>query len=123
VRYHPGEVGPAPVKRATGRVPFAETEAVGLAVCQGIIQSHGGAIRFRTRSGSARFEIDLPLAPAAGEDADSRDGARASSLLTLLLVDSDAPGQRQLTKALSGGGHRVERPRHPRQPVGSRAAK
>jgi CheY-like chemotaxis protein len=27
--------------------------------------------------------------------------------LTLLLVDSDAPGQRQLTKALSGGGHRV----------------
>ena len=85
----------------------AETEAVGLAVCQGIIQSHGGEIRFRTRPGSVRFEIDLPLAPAAGDDADSRGAADAASTLTLLLVDSDAAGQRQLTKALSGGGHRV----------------
>ncbi len=84
-----------------------ETEGVGLAVCQGIIQSHGGEIRFRTRPGSARFEIDLPLAPAAGDDAYSGDARRVASTLTLLLVDSDAAGQRQLTKALSGGGHRV----------------
>jgi signal transduction histidine kinase/CheY-like chemotaxis protein len=102
------ELSNAPLStRASVQTGVAETEAVGLAVCQGIIQSHGGEIRFRTRSGSARFEIDLPLAPAPGEDADSRDGARTSSVLTLLLVDSDAAGQRQLTKALSGGGHRV----------------
>ena len=94
-------------KRASAATDAAETEAVGLAVCQGIIQSHGGEIRFRTRPESARFEIDLPLAPAAGDDADSGGAARPSSALTLLLVDSDAAGQRQLTKALSGGGHRV----------------
>jgi signal transduction histidine kinase/CheY-like chemotaxis protein len=104
----PGEISNSPFsKRASVATDAAEKEAVGLAVCQGIIQSHGGEIRFRTRPGSARFEIDLPLAPAAGDDADSGDAARASGMLTLLLVDSDAAGQRQLTKALGGRGHRV----------------
>jgi CheY-like chemotaxis protein len=104
----PDELSNSPFStRASVATDAAETEAVGLAVCQGIIQSHGGEIRFRTCPGSARFEIDLPLAPAAGDEADSGGASRASSLLTLLLVDSDAAGQRQLIKALSGGGHRV----------------
>jgi CheY-like chemotaxis protein len=106
--FSPDELSNSPFwKQASAATDAAETEAVGLAVWQGIIQSHGGEIRFRTRPGSARFEIDLPLAPAAGDDADSGDDARVSSMLTLLLVDTDAAGQRHLTKALSGGGHRV----------------
>jgi len=84
----------------------AEKAAVGLAVCQGIIQSHGGEIRFRARPGSARFEIDLPLAPDA-RDEESGDAVKPARSLTLLLVDPDAAGQRQLIKALSGRGQRV----------------
>ena len=57
--------------------PFEEGRspdgAVGLGVCQGIIQSHGGEIRFRSGSGSdairmARFEIDLPIARETAHD-------------------------------------------------------
>lgn len=104
----PGGFSDTPFSKGASVAPdAAETGAVGLAVCQGIIQSHGGEIRFRTRSGSARFEIDLPLAPARGDSADSGDASNASSSLTLLLVDSDPAGQRQLIKALSGSGHRV----------------
>jgi signal transduction histidine kinase len=85
----------------------SETGALGLGVCQGIIQSHGGEIRFRSRSGSAQFEVDLPLSRTSSDDA-SRDQAGATaSTLTLMLVDADAAGQRQMMKVLSGRGHRV----------------
>jgi signal transduction histidine kinase/CheY-like chemotaxis protein len=92
---------------ATLEPEAGENGAVGLAVCQGIIHSHGGEIRFRSNAGSARFEIDLPLAPDPHPHGDSADAHNASSSLTLLVVDSDAAGQRQLVKALSERGHRV----------------
>jgi signal transduction histidine kinase len=105
--------------------PFAEGRspdgALGLGVCQGIIQSHGGEIRFRGGSGTdalrmACFEIDLPVAreseheagPSVGQDA--RETARSRThapAMTVLLVDPDMGGQRQLLGLLSGRGHRV----------------
>jgi signal transduction histidine kinase len=86
-----------------------ETGTLGLGVCQGIIQSHGGEIRFRDDPGTARFEIDLPLspAPAAGAGASTGDGRAVSALFTLLVIDSDPAGQRQLVRMLSAHGHRV----------------
>jgi signal transduction histidine kinase len=104
--------------------PFSEGRspdgALGLGVCQGIIQSHGGEIRFRSGPGSdgvrmARFEIDLPVAREseqgdAGGDAAHPGAARAhqpATPLTMLLVDPDLGSQRQLLAQLSGRGHRV----------------
>jgi signal transduction histidine kinase len=105
--------------------PFAEGRspdgALGLGVCQGIIQSHGGEIRFRSGAGSdalrmARFEIDLPIAREMAHDAGAngtRDGSdkvrsrKPAQSLTVLLVDPDLVGQRQLLGLLSGRGHRV----------------
>jgi signal transduction histidine kinase len=84
-----------------------ESSALGLGVCQGIIHSHGGEIRFRSRPGSAQFEVDLPLARAATGDSAPEDTRAATSSLTLMLVDPDAAGQRQMMKVLSGRGHRV----------------
>ncbi|HLW76160.1 MAG TPA: hypothetical protein VKS01_04225, partial [Bryobacteraceae bacterium] len=83
-----------------------EAGALGLGVCQGIIQSHGGEIRFRTAAGTARFEIDLPLSGAQTGDA-AAPATLAHSSLTLMLVDPDLSGQRALMKALSGRGHRI----------------
>ena len=40
-----------------------EGGSLGLNVCQGIIRSHGGEIRFRSRGASATFEIELPRPP------------------------------------------------------------
>jgi CheY-like chemotaxis protein len=78
----------------------------GLSQCPGIIQSHGGEIRFRAHQGTATFIVDLPLVRGAG-DMTSSEIRRASSPLTVMLVDSDATGRRQLFGLLSLRGHRV----------------
>ena len=82
--------------------PFSQ----GLAVCQGIVQSHGGEIRFRVRSGTARFEVDLPVATAA-EETHSDEAGKSEAGLTLMLVDSDTGGHRQLLGLLGSRGHRA----------------
>ena len=97
--------------------PFAEGRspggALGLGVCQGIIQSHGGEIRFRGSAKGdairmARFEIDLPVARAAEHIAETPGPARKAPLaMTMLVVDPDLGGQRQLLGQLCARGHRV----------------
>ena len=82
-----------------------EEGALGLGVCQGIIQSHGGEIRFRTQSGTARFEVDLPVTRMAGESAVAAEAHQPLRPLTIMLVDSAA--QRQLMGMLGARGHRV----------------
>ena len=86
--------------------PSLEIGTLGLGVCQGIVHSHGGEMRFHDRSGTARFEVELPLAepeetPAPG------DARKAGTSLTLLLVDPDQGAQRQLLASLSARGHRI----------------
>jgi CheY-like chemotaxis protein len=81
-------------------------DALGLSVCQSITRSHGGDIRFRSRSGLERFEVELPI---------SRDGVGASAAaelikprtLTLMLVDPDSATQRPLLSLLAARGHRT----------------
>ena len=83
-----------------------EIGALGLGVCQGILHSHGGEMRFHDRSGMARFEVDLPLIES--EEALANGASRKSGAsLTLLLVDSDPATQRQLLNLLSARGHRT----------------
>jgi signal transduction histidine kinase len=78
----------------------------GVDVWRGIVQSHGGQIRLRANSGTAGFEVDLPLIPGAAQ---ARAAARYSAvrLLTLMLVDADSAAQRQLVKLLAARGHRA----------------
>ncbi len=79
-----------------------------LEVCLGILRNHGGDARLRRRSGLCAFEIELPLAPAAAETADSEVKADEHARpLTLLLVDPDPQAQRSLVTALGSKGHRV----------------
>jgi signal transduction histidine kinase len=84
----------------------SESGALGLSVCQGIIQGHGGEIRLRGGSGTARFEIELPL---VGRDQPSPHltTRKTATPLTLLLVDPDHSGERQLLAQLGARGHRV----------------
>jgi signal transduction histidine kinase/CheY-like chemotaxis protein len=83
-----------------------ENGAMGLAVCQGIIHSHGGEIRFGSTSGVARFEVDLPLSRGAAPPPVVRT-PRSGSVLTILLVDPDHASQRQMLGLLSARGHRT----------------
>ncbi len=95
--------------------PFAEGRngdagSLGLGVCRGIVQSHGGEIRYaRPSDAASRFEVELPLADSktpseSGSRIEATRGARA---LTVLLVEPDASVQKQLVSLLSARGHRV----------------
>ncbi|HML16597.1 MAG TPA: GAF domain-containing protein, partial [Bryobacteraceae bacterium] len=99
--------------------PFAEGRsrdgALGLGVCRGIIQSHGGEIRFRSGPAAeairmARFEIDLPIARESAHEVRReapRSARKTGAVMTVLLVDPDAGSQRQLLGLLASRGHRV----------------
>ena len=79
--------------------------ALALGVWRGIVQGHGGEIRFRSHSGTARFEVDLPLARVAAESTVAAEGPQPARPLTMMLVDSVA--QRQLLGMLGARGHRA----------------
>ncbi len=90
--------------------PFLESAAndngsTGLAVCQGIIHSHGGEIRFASNAGTGRFEIDLPAIQTGAARAPRTQQGRGT--LTFMLVDSDHAAQRKMIAALSARGHRA----------------
>lgn len=99
------------VDEEPGADPFSsasvlEGGSLGLAVCQGIIRSHGGEIRFRGRGGLANFEIELPQASSEAEKPAGADPRKAPRALTVMLVDPDAAAQRGLLTLLSARGHR-----------------
>lgn len=101
--------GPDPDPFADGHSPDG---TLGLGVCQGIMQSHGGDIRFRAAGSDAahlaRFEVNLPVARETPHDSYSATRVRrAAEALTILLVDPDFGAQRQLMGQLSARGHRV----------------
>ena len=79
----------------------------GFDVWREIIRSHGGQIRLRANSGTASFEVDLPLMPGAPPAAHAAARHSAMRTLTLMLVDADSGAQRQLVKLLAARGHRV----------------
>lgn len=82
-------------------------DSLGLGVCKSIVRSHGGEIRFRRRSGAARFEVEMPIALDAGEQNGSGELRKPSRPLTLMLVDPNPGTQRQLLSLLSERGHRT----------------
>ncbi|MEQ1948175.1 MAG: GAF domain-containing protein [Bryobacteraceae bacterium] len=79
---------------------------LGLDVCRGVLQNHGGEIRLVTHSGGVGLEVDLPLADGGQprQGAPARKGTRS---LTLMVVDSDISSQRQMVGLLAARGHRV----------------
>jgi signal transduction histidine kinase len=80
---------------------------LGLSVCRGIIQSHGGDFRaIRAGQTQARFEIELPVIESQAADAAS-PGRRFARSLTVLVVDPDTRTQRQIVRMLGNRGDRA----------------
>ncbi len=87
----------------------AGSGALGLGVCRGIVQSHGGEFRVvRVSTTQARFDIELPVVETRrvgmAPGAESQDGSRQ---LTVLIVEPDNKVQRQLVQLLGVRGDRV----------------
>ncbi len=78
----------------------------GLGVCRGIIQGHGGDIRWiEVSDASERFEVELPLTSMAPAEEPQR--LAAPRAITTLVLEPDGAVQRVLLTALAGRGHRV----------------
>lgn len=87
-----------------------EGSSVGLSLCRGIVQSHGGDIRFvRVSATQSRFEVELPTLDAPSQMLTAGAPADASNKrqLTALLVEPDLKSQKHVTKLLSARGDRV----------------
>jgi signal transduction histidine kinase len=81
--------------------------ALGLGVCRGIVESHGGEFRVvRTSPAQARFDIELPVIEARQTGGPS-ELSEAIRQLTVLVVEPDAKVQRQLVQMLGNRGDRV----------------
>lgn len=80
-----------------------------LEVCRGIVQSHGGEIRFvQTEAARAQFQTELPIARPQERSPSPRPERRQDHRpLTILLVEPDAGMQRHLVALLGARGHRV----------------
>ena len=82
--------------------------ALGLGVCRGIIESHGGEFRVvRTSPAQARFDIELPVIEARQTAPGSSELSEAIRQLTVLVVEPDGKVQRQLVQMLGNRGDRV----------------
>ena len=87
----------------------AHVGAMGLEVCRGFLQSHGGEIRYlRLNAARCQFQVELPVARDRNRAAPLRGSVRKSQRqMTILLVEPDAAVQRQLVDLLGSRGHRV----------------
>ncbi len=82
--------------------------ALGLGVCRGIIESHGGDFRVvRTSPAQARFDIELPVIEARQSGSGASELSEAIRQLTVLVVEPDSKVQRQLVQMLGNRGDRV----------------
>jgi len=97
--------------------PFFTTKApgqgtgLGLALCQGVVERHGGTIQAESSPGQgALFRIELPV-EAPGETALEAPAAEAAPAVqgkTILVVDDEPEVAGVLADMLAADGHRVE---------------
>lgn len=90
--------------------PDFSREALGMAISRGLLQSHGGDLRFRLeRAGRFCYEAELPsLATAASESSEeSNDVATSGGKTTALLVEPELQTQRRLLALFGENGNRL----------------
>jgi PAS domain S-box-containing protein len=92
--------------------PMGVGTGIGLAVCRGIIEAHGGSLQLATNSGpGARFELRIPVAAGAAAPADSPEPKRrvaAHPVATALIVDDEKGLADLLSEILTVDGFRCD---------------
>jgi signal transduction histidine kinase/CheY-like chemotaxis protein len=88
---------------------LAGSGALGLGVCRGIVQGHGGEFRvIRVSPTQARFDVELPVVEARHASTEGSAGMQEPGRqLTILVVEPDSKVQRQLVQMLGNRGDRV----------------
>jgi two-component system sensor histidine kinase/response regulator len=113
------DTGPGISAEIRGRIfePFFTTKPVGqgtglgLSLCRGIVEEHGGTINLESEPGrGTKFDITLPVTvrPASTDTPSATDTAPPVGAKTILVVDDERDLGEILVKALEREGHRVE---------------
>lgn len=119
VRFDVTDTGPGIPPELHLRIfePFFTTKApghgtgLGLALCRGIIEAHGGTIRGESPPGQgAVFRVELPLArpPAAAPDTRATASLPSTRGKAILVVDDEPEVAATLAEILADDGHEVE---------------
>ena len=89
--------------------PLGKGTGVGLAVCLGIVEAHGGALTVGGGEGLGTiFTIVLPASSLDGDDAEhTKPPKMKAGERSALVVDDEAGVREILTEILTGSGHRV----------------
>jgi CheY-like chemotaxis protein len=90
--------------------PVGEGTGLGLSLCQGIVEGHGGSIRVDSEvGGGAVFKIELPVSPAALESTGLEAGSVPPITQKKVLVVEDDPAvAAYLADILLLDGHLVD---------------
>jgi PAS domain S-box-containing protein len=91
--------------------PEGQGTGLGLSLCQGIVEGHGGAIRIETEPGrGATFIVELPVVapPAADRAVGASDAAPVRRGAAILVVDDEIEVGRLLADLLAVDAHQVE---------------
>jgi two-component system NtrC family sensor kinase len=91
--------------------PPGQGTGLGLSLCRGIVEEHGGAITVVSEPGQGTtFVITLPAAPrpAGAAESDVAEAPVAVGSKAILVVDDEQELAEVLVEALGRDGHRVE---------------
>ena len=91
---------------------IGQGSGLGLSICYGIMQEHGGTITAESVLGQgATFVIELPIAPEIEQMLQSRHselGVATNPALNILVVDDEPAVREVLARALAESGYEVE---------------
>jgi two-component system NtrC family sensor kinase len=89
--------------------PLGSGTGVGLAVCLGIVEAHGGTLTVESGEGSGTvFTIVLPAGSVEGSVAEESKPAKArAGQRSALVVDDEVEVRETLAEILTSAGHRV----------------
>jgi len=91
--------------------PPGQGTGLGLSLCRGIIEEHGGAITVVSEPGQGTtFAITLPVVPrpAGADESDAAEAPVPVGSKAILVVDDEQALAEVLVEALGRDGHRVE---------------